>query len=348
MRHPALVHHVHRLHQQGAAGRPRPLGRPVAVVGREVDVPEHPATGRASRRSRRRGGPAGGTSCTGRTPPGRRRTPSRRRRRRTPGAIEVGHTQVDPGRRPERLVGVDVHGDSSPRRPDRSAGHRRSRESAVSELRGPALRRGRGERRRPRPRPCRRPRSRRCPAPTQAATVARPGPALEERLPHPPADDGAALQHRLLADQPAAAHGERAAGRRRGRATAYRPRPSGTPSDREARARRRASHHQPAATVAHDPDGGDQQARRDRAHDPPSPGRGRVGDERAGVLDQPADQRPGLGARAERQQLAAPGGVPEPGDQRVDPRGPHPAACRAPRRPCSRGCGRSPARCAAG
>ena len=50
---------------------------------------------------------------------------------------------------------------------------------------------------------------------------------------------------------------------------------------------------------------------------------GGMGRERAGVLDQPPSQRPGLGARAQRQQLAAPGGVAEPGDQGVQPRGPH-------------------------
>ena len=79
-----------------------------------------------------------------------------------------------------------------------------------------------------------------------------PGPPLEVRLLHLPADDRAALQHGLLADEPAAAHGERAARRWRGRATAYRPRPIGTPSTVSARPAT-STHHQPAVAVATTP-----------------------------------------------------------------------------------------------
>src|SRR3712207_7730860 len=46
---------------------------------------------------------------------------------------------------------------------------------------------------------------------------------------------------------------------------------------------------------------------------------GRVRLQGAGVLDQAAEQRDGLRPGPQRQQLSAPAGLAEPGDQRVDP-----------------------------
>ena len=63
------------------------------------------------------------------------------------------------------------------------------------------------------------------------------------------------------------------------------------------------------------PDGAHQQAGRHGAHDLPPAGRRWMSGERAGVVDQPAGERPGRGAGPERQELAASGGVAEPGDQ---------------------------------
>ena len=146
-----------------------------------------------------------------------------------------------------------------------------------------------------------------------------------------PADDGPPLQDGLLAHQPAAADARTSAGRWRGRATAYRPSPSGTPSTRSARptasepppARRSPCATTPAA-VTSSPARIARTIRRRRAA-------GGCGDERTGVVDQPAGQRPRLGARAERQQLPATGGVAQAGDQRAHPGGAAPVACRRPR-----------------
>ena len=104
---------------------------------------------------------------------------------------------------------------------------------------------------------------------------------------------------------------------------AYRPRPSGTPST--VRARPVAStHHHPAVAVATTPAAVTTQPADQGAHDPPAPGRGGMGRERAGVLDQPAGpaSRPRRGGPAA---AAGPAGRrrPRPGDQGVQPGGPH-------------------------
>jgi hypothetical protein len=69
---------------------------------------------------------------------------------------------------------------------------------------------------------------------------------------------------------------------------------------------------------------GDQYAADEGPHDPSAPGGEGVRRERAGILDEPPAERPCLRARAERQQLAPPGGVAQAGDQRAQPGGPHP------------------------
>ena len=213
-------------------------------VGRQVDVPEAPGVGLVHRRDRGDATapqqahrvPAGLLGADGELPAEHRAVEGQR-------AVEVGHAQVDPGRRPERLVGVDVHGDSSPRRPHRSAGHRHRGSQRGANAAAQRLRGGGGETRRRPPRRGRRPRSRRCPAPTQATTVASPARRWKNdcrtRQPTTARRCSTACSR---TSQPLRTAKDRAPAA--WPSDAYRPRPTGTP--RTVRAIARGEHPPPA------------------------------------------------------------------------------------------------------